>query len=135
MIGTEPASTNLSNALSLIRTCRPTWTNSIRRSAIKRRTNRGPVFKSSPAWSTVRRRSIQFHFLSDDTASGAPTLRLSIPVRVAPIGPSAISTTLSEERPIPLVGELWNCVSARCRSRHAARPQERDPDGRGPGWP
>ena len=45
MTGTEPVSTNLINALSLIRTCRPTCTNSIRRSAIKRRTNRGPVFE------------------------------------------------------------------------------------------
>jgi hypothetical protein len=60
------ASTNLINALSLIRTCRPTRTNSIRRSAIKRRTNRGPVFNSSPAWSTVSRRSMCCHSLTVD---------------------------------------------------------------------
>ncbi len=80
MTGTEPAWTNLINALSLIRTWRPTCTNSIRRSAIKRRTKRGPVFNSSPAWSTVRRRSMCCHFLAVDTASGAPGAPLSIPI-------------------------------------------------------
>jgi hypothetical protein len=56
MIGTEPAWTNLINALSLIRTCRPTCTNSIRRSAIKRRTTLLTLVKD---WNTDPRRAAQ----------------------------------------------------------------------------
>jgi hypothetical protein len=160
MTGTEPASTNLINALSLIRTCRPTCTNSIRRSAIKRRTNRGPVFNSSPASSTVRRRSMCCQSLTVDTASGAPGVPLSIPTgrcRWAQPVCNFLIGTANIRRPgrVVVVGVrhrnrsrsssvitaaslgslLRNYVSTRCHRRHAARRQGRGRGGTGPSWP
>src|SRR5262249_50285273 len=51
--GPRPAAMKAARAGSLIRTCRPTFTYSIRRSAIRRRMNRGLVLIRSAASSTV----------------------------------------------------------------------------------
>jgi hypothetical protein len=73
MAATEPASTNLINALSPIRTRRPTCTNSIRRSAIKRRTkSRSGVQGLTRLIHRVKHDPNNRHLLTVGTACGAP---------------------------------------------------------------
>src|SRR5450759_5126088 len=57
---TVPSRTNSSRAETGIRTCRPTRTNLIRRSAMSRRGNRSEVPKTSPTSSTLNNLSMPF---------------------------------------------------------------------------